>query len=157
MSLVLTIMFSVLYCVSGLNSLFLFLFLLDSEILWYSTHLLNYYKYVWYLFSLIFFNFQGADDPCVNGNFKFLHTPGLRGGACKLQPTKIICDHYISDGWYKVLHEDDQNPRTMLEGRVSAEYCGTVSPIWLNGKFKVNSKLSLILSLFFCIIYFKSD
>lgn len=76
---------------------------------------------------------SGNDDPCDNGNFKFLHTPGLRGGACKLQPTKIICDHYISDGWYKVLHEDDQNPRKMLEGRVSAEYCGTVSPIWLNG------------------------
>lgn len=119
-----------------------FHFLVDYEILeYFLNHLL--------LCLLFIFIFKGEDDPCDNGNFKFLHTPGLRGGACKLQPTKIICDLYISDGWYKVLHEDDQNPRTMLEGRVSAEYCGTVSPIWLNGKFNMNCKDSLYFSRFF--------
>lgn len=72
-------------------------------------------------------------DPCIDGNYNYLHTPGLRGGACKKQSGKVICDHYINDGWYKVQHEDDSAPRKMLEGRVSPNYCGTSRPIWLNG------------------------
>lgn len=76
----------------------------------------------------------GDLDPCLNGNFDFLHSPGRRGGNCQLQTNKVICDRTINDGWYKVLHEDDLKPRKMLEGRVSSNYCGTSSPIWLNGE-----------------------
>lgn len=75
----------------------------------------------------------GVPDPCIDGNYNYLHTPGLRGGACRIQSEKVICDHYINDGWYKVQHEDDPGPRKMLDGRVSPNYCGTSRPIWLNG------------------------
>lgn len=74
-----------------------------------------------------------------------------------MQLTKIICDHYISEGWYKVLHEDDPNPRTMLEGRVSSEYCGTISPIWLNGKFEMNCKYILLSIIFSFLVNYGSE
>ncbi|XP_078321931.1 uromodulin-like isoform X2 [Crassostrea virginica] len=82
---------------------------------------------------LIISNFCDAFDPCLVGNFNFLLKPGLRGGNCHLQPGKVVCDRFIDDGWYKVLHEDDIKPRKMLEGIVSPSYCGTSFPIWLNG------------------------
>ena len=85
----------------------------------------------------IFWIILGAFDPCLKGNFNFLPHPGLRGGKCKLQRNKVICDRYIDDGWYKVLHEDDLKPRRMLEGIVSSDYCGTSSPIWLNGEYNI--------------------
>lgn len=84
---------------------------------------------------LYFSSFLGHENPCDDGNFNLLHTPGLRGGNCKRQ-SNIICDHYISDGWYKVLHEDDPKPRKLMEIRVAPNYCGTSNPIWLNGKCK---------------------
>lgn len=79
--------------------------------------------------------FLGDENPCGDGNFKFLHTPGLRGGNCKKMSPNVICDRYISDGWYKVLHEDDPKSRKLMETRVAPNYCGTSYPIWLNGKF----------------------
>lgn len=99
----------------------------------------------------IFWNILGAFDPCQDGNFNFLHTPGLRGGKCKLQRNKVICDHYMDDGWYKVLHEDDLKPRKMLVGIVSSDYCGTSSPIWLNGEY--SHCHSFIFFIFFRHVY----
>lgn len=92
-----------------------------------------------------FFNFQasflltlilliGNDNPCEDGNFKFLNKAGQRGGNCKIQASNVVCDHFISDGWYKVLHEDDLKPRKILDTRVDPNFCGTSNPIWLNGK-----------------------
>lgn len=52
-----------------------------------------------------------------------------------MQAGNVICDRRISNGWYKVFHEDDSEHRQMLEGIVSPNYCGTSNPIWLNGKF----------------------
>lgn len=87
-------------------------------------------------------NVLDAFDPCLVGNFVFLHKPGLRGGKCQLQPGKVVCDRFIDNGWYKVLHEDDLKPRKMLEGIVSQSYCGTSFPIWLNGKISSKQVLS---------------
>lgn len=81
----------------------------------------------------------GNENPCDDGNFKLLHTPGLRGGKCIRQTSNVICDHYISDGWYKVLHEDDPKSRKLMETKVAPNFCGTSNPIWLNGTHPVNA------------------
>lgn len=79
----------------------------------------------------------GDIDPCLDGNFELLDSPGLRGGACKMQAGNVICDRSIRNGWYKVIHEDDSEHRQMMEGIVSPNYCGTSNPIWLNGTHPV--------------------
>uniref|UniRef100_A0A8W8J431 UMOD/GP2/OIT3-like D8C domain-containing protein n=1 Tax=Magallana gigas TaxID=29159 RepID=A0A8W8J431_MAGGI len=79
----------------------------------------------------------GDIDPCLDGNFELLDSPGLRGGACKMQAGNVICDRSIRNGWYKVIHEDDFEHRQMMEGIVSPNYCGTSNPIWLNGTHPV--------------------
>lgn len=92
----------------------------------------------------------GNDNPCEDGNFKFLIKAGQRGGNCKIQASNVVCDHFISDGWYKVLHEDDLKPRKLLDTRVDPNFCGTSNPIWLNGKER---EVALQNSVFLCDIY----
>lgn len=115
-------------------------------------------RYVQFIYSCFYFGkvisqycctsfFAGDIDPCLDGNFELLDSPGLRGGACKMQAGNVICDRSIRNGWYKVIHEDDSEHRQMLEGIVSPNYCGTSNPIWLNGKFKFFYLFGIYLSI----------
>lgn len=126
MSLIISILFCIICCVTGIV---FFLFHISFNLFSFRTNCL--FKY----YFEIRWDFLGDENPCGDGNFKFLHTPGLRGGNCKKMSSNVICDRYISDGWYKVLHEDDPKSRKLMETRVAPNYCGTGYPIWLNGKF----------------------
>lgn len=79
--------------------------------------------------------FLGDENLCGDGNFKFFYILGLRGGNCKKLLLNVICDCFISDGWYKVLYEDDFKFRIFMEIRVVLNYCGISNFIWFNGKF----------------------
>lgn len=78
--------------------------------------------------------FIGAYDPCQPGNYITLFNSGRRGSLCKERLTEGICDRDLPSGWYKVQHEDDTEPRKMVDSTVDMYYCGTAYPVWLNGR-----------------------
>ena len=89
------------------------------------------------LFVLAFLNASSAqhiatcDDCCSQGNHKVLNDSRRRVESHWKPGQTPLCDKDLPPGWYRFASFVG---RQLPTNRVSINHCGTMAPIWLDGK-----------------------
>ncbi|XP_071147600.1 uncharacterized protein [Mytilus edulis] len=65
-------------------------------------------------------------DPC--NTYEWLPYSEYRGTLCPSRPYREICDHYLTENWFRVKGDAE-----IVTEKVNLYHCATTNPIWMRG------------------------